>query len=103
MRRVAVRFSKRSFLGARSADRPWAGRRGPRIECGIPSGLAEYTERLLAQPYHLSMHSAPVTPHPVTDRVRTSLAVTLRGVEELIPEDEWVRKLARSEATGTPL
>jgi tyrosyl-tRNA synthetase len=29
--------------------------------------------------------------------------VSLRGCEELIPEDEWVRKLARSEATGQPL
>jgi len=27
----------------------------------------------------------------------------LRGCEELIPQDDWVKKLARSEATGTPL
>jgi tyrosyl-tRNA synthetase len=40
---------------------------------------------------------------PVTDRVQAALAVTLRGCEELIPQDEWVRKLARSEATGVPL
>jgi tyrosyl-tRNA synthetase len=47
---------------------------------------------------------APVTPdHPVSDRVREALAVTLRGVEELLPEAEWVKKLARSEATGVPL
>ncbi|MES2878627.1 MAG: tyrosine--tRNA ligase [Pseudomonadota bacterium] len=39
----------------------------------------------------------------VTDRVREALAVTLRGCEELIPQDEWVKKLARSEATGKPL
>src|SRR3712207_3384542 len=43
------------------------------------------------------------SPHPVTDRVREALAVTLRGCEELIPQNEWVAKLARSEATGTPL
>ena len=41
--------------------------------------------------------------HPVADRVREALAITRRGVEELLPEAEWVRKLARSEATGTPL
>ena len=41
--------------------------------------------------------------HPVTDRVLESLAVTKRGCEELIPEDAWVKKLARSEATGQPL
>jgi tyrosyl-tRNA synthetase len=40
---------------------------------------------------------------PVTDRVQESMAVTLRGCEELIPEGDWVRKLARSEATGVPL
>ncbi len=39
----------------------------------------------------------------VTDRVREALAVTLRGCEELIPEEDWLKKLARSEATGTPL
>ena len=27
----------------------------------------------------------------------------MRGCEELIPQDDWVKKLARSEATGTPL
>ena len=31
------------------------------------------------------------------------MAVTLRGCEELIPEGDWMRKLARSEATGVPL
>jgi tyrosyl-tRNA synthetase len=41
--------------------------------------------------------------HPVTDRVREALAVSLRGCEELLPEGEWVKKLARSEATGQPL
>jgi len=29
--------------------------------------------------------------------------VSRRGCEELIPEEDWVRKLARSEATGVPL
>jgi len=29
--------------------------------------------------------------------------VTLRGCEELIPQDDWVKKLARAEATGVPL
>ena len=40
---------------------------------------------------------------PVTDRVQQALAVTQRGVDELLPQAEWVRKLARSEATGVPL
>ena len=40
---------------------------------------------------------------PVSEKVRAALAVTLRGAEELIPQDDWLRKLARSEATGVPL
>jgi tyrosyl-tRNA synthetase len=39
----------------------------------------------------------------VTDQVREALAVTLRGADELIPEADWVQKLARAEATKTPL
>jgi len=31
------------------------------------------------------------------------MAVSLRGVEELLPQADWLQKLARSEATGVPL
>ena len=41
--------------------------------------------------------------HPITDRVRHAMAVTLRHCEELLPEADWLTKLARAEATGTPL
>jgi tyrosyl-tRNA synthetase len=40
---------------------------------------------------------------PITDRTREALAISLRGCDELLPESDWLRKLARSEATGTPL
>ncbi len=49
------------------------------------------------------MNQALVTNPPLSDRVKAALAVTLRGCDELIPQDEWTRKLARSEATGVPL
>ena len=49
------------------------------------------------------MNQALTLPYPVTDRVLEALAVTLRGCEELIPQDDWIKKLARSEATGVPL
>jgi len=39
----------------------------------------------------------------VTDRVRQALAVSLRGCDELLPQADWLAKLARSEATGVPL
>ena len=41
--------------------------------------------------------------YPITDTVRHAMEVTLRGVDELLPQDEWLHKLARSEATGQPL
>lgn len=40
---------------------------------------------------------------PITDRVKHALAQSLRGCEELLPQAEWEKKLARSEATGVPL
>ncbi|RGE43734.1 tyrosine--tRNA ligase [Comamonas testosteroni] len=49
------------------------------------------------------MNQSAVTSYPVTDRVNQALEVTLRGVDELLPKDEWVQKLAKSEATGVPL
>jgi len=49
------------------------------------------------------MNQAAVTTFPVTEGVREALAVTRRGAEELIPEHEWVQKLARSEALAKPL
>jgi tyrosyl-tRNA synthetase len=49
------------------------------------------------------MNQALSPQYVVTDRVREALAVSLRGCDELIPQDEWVKKLARSEASGKPL
>ena len=41
--------------------------------------------------------------HPVTDRVLAALAITRRHCDELLPEADWLKKLARAEATGAPL
>ena len=49
------------------------------------------------------MNQPVVTTYPITDGVGQALETTLRGVEELLPQEEWKRKLARSEATGVPL
>ena len=49
------------------------------------------------------MNQSAVTTTPVSDGVRQALEISLRGVQELLPQDEWVKKLARSEATGQPL
>ena len=49
------------------------------------------------------MTQAKIVEFPVDERVQEALAVTLRGCDELIPQDEWIKKLARSQATGKPL
>ena len=41
--------------------------------------------------------------HPVNDRVLHAMQVSKRGCDELLPEADWLAKLARSEATGVPL
>jgi tyrosyl-tRNA synthetase len=58
----------------------------------------------------MSLPSAPApdpaptrTSHPVTERVRHAMDVSLRGCDELLPQADWLTKLARSEATGVPL
>jgi len=47
--------------------------------------------------------SEPPPKHPVTDSVRAAFEQSRRHCSELIPESEWLAKLARSEATGVPL
>ncbi|MBL0090046.1 MAG: tyrosine--tRNA ligase [Ideonella sp.] len=47
--------------------------------------------------------SSPESAFPITDRVREAMAVSLRDCDELLPEADWLKKLARAEATGVPL
>ncbi|WP_354374781.1 tyrosine--tRNA ligase [Variovorax paradoxus] len=49
------------------------------------------------------MNAESVTSNGLSDGVRRALEISLRGTDELLPQDEWVRKLQRSEASGTPL
>jgi tyrosyl-tRNA synthetase len=49
------------------------------------------------------MNQALVTKYPITDSVLNTLEVTLRGCEELIPQEDWLQKIAKSEAMGVPL
>lgn len=39
----------------------------------------------------------------ISDSVQNALDITLRGVEELLPKEDWIRKLVKSEKTGEPL
>ncbi|MDM0077325.1 tyrosine--tRNA ligase [Variovorax sp. J2P1-59] len=49
------------------------------------------------------MNPGFVTSASLSEGVGRALEISLRGTDELLPQDEWVRKLQRSEATGTPL
>ena len=46
---------------------------------------------------------SPLQKYPVTDSVRAAFDTSRAHAAELLPEAEWLAKLARSEATGTPL
>ena len=39
----------------------------------------------------------------VSDSVHEALAITLDKVQELIPQEDWVKKLQKSEKSGIPL
>ena len=49
------------------------------------------------------MNQAPETQTSLSESIQHALSVSRRGCEELLPQDEWVKKLVRSEATGQPL
>lgn len=44
-----------------------------------------------------------VTESAASESILNALDITLRGCEELIPKDEWLKKLVKSESTGVPL
>jgi tyrosyl-tRNA synthetase len=50
-----------------------------------------------------STPQAPSKVLPLTDKVQEALAITKRGVDELLIESEFAQKLARSEQSGVPL
>ena len=49
------------------------------------------------------MQAKPDKTYPLTPEVFAALEVTKRGCDELLVEADWIQKLARSQATKTPL
>lgn len=49
------------------------------------------------------MNSSHPPASALSDDVRQALEITLRGVDELLPQDEWIKKLQRSHTSGQPL
>jgi tyrosyl-tRNA synthetase len=89
-------FSKEdgSFGAAKSTD--------TRIG-GVRTGCRSIAAQLELELGKTLMNQGSVTQYPVTDRTHAAMAISLRGADDLIPQDDWLRKLARSEATGVPL
>jgi tyrosyl-tRNA synthetase len=83
-----------------------------RALAGDPRAAAQYSGRD-ARPtpeypdkFSMSQPAAPASSSskdPVTDRVLHALSISKRGCDELLPEADWLAKLARSEATRVPL
>ena len=53
--------------------------------------------------YSISMTATPEQKYPLTPDVFAALKVTKRGCDELLVEADWIAKLAKSQATGSPL
>ncbi len=70
-------------------------------QCRRVQDLLQALEKMSANVNDGKPSAAPA--HPITDRVLEAMAISIRGVEELLPHDEWLAKLAQSEATGVPL
>src|ERR1700709_1253963 len=71
--------------------------------CQFRADAAELWGRALLAPSSPMTATTQPPAHPVTDRVREALQVSLRGCDELLPEADWVKKLARSRASGRPV
>jgi tyrosyl-tRNA synthetase len=52
---------------------------------------------------HKPALQTPAVQYPITDTVQQAMQVSLRGVKEILPQDDWFKKLAQSAATGVPL
>ena len=49
------------------------------------------------------MPDTKLTEAPIPDEIRDAMAISLRGCDELLPQDDWIKKLTRSAQTGQPL
>jgi tyrosyl-tRNA synthetase len=49
------------------------------------------------------MTAGSVTSQVLSDGVGRALEISLRGADELLPQEEWIKKLQRAEATAQPL
>src|SRR5437763_17096173 len=98
-------LKSRSWLVGTRAGLAWRCRGAEKVaelESASSSRAGGVYPSIAGAPEKSLMNQVTVTDFPVTDRVREAMAVSLRGVDELIPQDEWMQKLAHWEATRVP-
>ena len=52
---------------------------------------------------HCPMNDSAPDTEVLSPRVQEALEITLKGCEELLPKDQWIKKLKASELSGRPL
>jgi len=87
-------------LGALEWVLLWLDQRSKRPQA---TGGAVYRPKQPLKKSKRLMNQAPETQTSLSASIQHALSVSRRGCEELLPQDEWVKKLQRSEATGQPL
>ena len=50
-----------------------------------------------------TMSDTKLTEPAISDEIRAAMAISLRGCDELLPQEDWLKKLTRAAATGQPL
>jgi tyrosyl-tRNA synthetase len=75
------------------------------VACGqeIRKLTPEYTSTFLTKISIIYMNQGPTSQISIPEEVVHAMRVSQRGCEELLPEQEWLKKLLRAHASGTPL
>src|SRR5690606_9037728 len=80
-----------------------------RSRYGLPTSIRpcdrarSITGDLSTAPRKTPMNQDRVKTCTMTDEIGHAHEATVRGLDELLPKDEWIQTLAKSEATGVPL
>lgn len=87
-----------------SPQKPWQYSQKRFSAKQLYKALAYIPKAAFFRPKRLLMPASENTPSPVmSDAVQEAMRVTMRGVQELLPQADWLQKLQRAQASGKPL
>jgi tyrosyl-tRNA synthetase len=78
-----------------------SGRPLEKVLPSIADGITPATGKTLMNQPLTTKNASSNT--PASEGVQHAMQVSLRGVEELLPQEEWLKKLQKSEKSGIPL